>query len=78
MSTGLLPPLQGEGWGGDEANGALIDEVAARKSHPPPNLPLEGGSLFFSCEPDAARLILRDLVNATVAFAGVTYSSALP
>ncbi len=32
----------GWGWG---ANGGLIDEIATRKSHPPPNLPLEGGGV---------------------------------
>ncbi len=32
----------GGGWG---ANGGLIDEIAARKPHPPPSLPLEGGGV---------------------------------
>ena len=47
-----LPPLQGEGresdvcdWTGWGANGGLIDETTARKPHPPPDLPLEGGGV---------------------------------
>ena len=32
----------GWGWG---ANGSLIDETTARKPHPPPDLPLEGGGV---------------------------------
>ena len=32
----------GWGWG---ANGGLIDETTARKPHPPPDLPLEGGGV---------------------------------
>jgi len=28
----------------------------------------EAATLFFSCEPETARLILRDLVNATIGF----------
>ena len=32
----------GWGWG---ANGGLIDEIAAKKPHPPPDLPLEGGGV---------------------------------
>ena len=33
-----FPPLQGEGEGGDG-----LASVRARHTHPPPNLPLEGG-----------------------------------
>jgi hypothetical protein len=32
-----LPPLQGEGWGGDGVCSG------AKTTHPPPDLPLEGG-----------------------------------
>jgi hypothetical protein len=35
-----LPPLQGEGWGGDGANSA------PKLTHPPPELPLEGGGTW--------------------------------
>jgi DNA-binding phage protein len=39
---------------------------------------LEAATLFLSGEPDAARLILRDLVNATVGFEGLAQMTQKP
>jgi ABC-2 type transport system ATP-binding protein len=41
-SSALLPPLQGEGRGGDGLDGGVTTS-REDKTHPPPNLPLEGG-----------------------------------
>jgi hypothetical protein len=38
-----LPPLQGEGLGGDGVKGCGGDVVQELQAHPPPCLPLEGG-----------------------------------
>src|ERR1017187_7008205 len=38
----------------------------------------EAATLFLSGEPHTARLILRDLVNATVGFEGLAAATALP
>ncbi|MCO6059242.1 transcriptional regulator [Pseudomonas sp. MOB-449] len=38
----------------------------------------EAASLFLNGEPGAARLILRDLVNATVGFEGLAVETAKP
>ena len=38
----------------------------------------EAATLFLSGEPDTARLILRDLVNATVGFEGLASATARP
>lgn len=38
----------------------------------------EAASLFLNGEPSAARLILRDLVNATVGFEGLAAETAKP
>jgi DNA-binding phage protein len=38
----------------------------------------EAATLFLSGEPDAARLILRDLVNATVGFEGLSEMTHRP
>jgi hypothetical protein len=46
-----LPPLQGEGWGGDGLN------PAPKQSHPPPDLPLEGGGTRFASAAISARLL---------------------
>ncbi len=41
-----LPPLQGEGWGGDGFGTAeKRTYFLTHKPHPPPNLPLEGGGI---------------------------------
>ena len=41
-----LPPLQGEGWGGDGFGTAeKRPYFLTHKPHPPPNLPLEGGGV---------------------------------
>ncbi len=46
----------GWGWGADDG---LIDKIAARKTHPPPNLPLEGGGVdaygIHTITPDSHR-----------------------
>ena len=38
----------------------------------------EAATLFLNGEPDTARLILRDLVNATVGFEGLATATAKP
>ena len=38
----------------------------------------EAATLFFNGEPETARLILRDLVNATVGFEGLASATAKP
>ena len=38
----------------------------------------EAATLFLNGEPDTARLILRDLVNATVGFEGLAAATAKP
>jgi DNA-binding phage protein len=38
----------------------------------------EAASLFLNGEPDTARLILRDLVNATVGFEGLALATSKP
>ena len=38
----------------------------------------EAATLFLNGEPDTARLILRDLVNATVGFEGLALATAKP
>ena len=43
-----LPPLQGEGWGGDGVN-SVISANWQDQPHPPPNLPLEGGGTIICC-----------------------------
>jgi len=42
-----LPPLQGEGWGGDGEKNSddSADAMRSMLLHPPPNLPLEGGGV---------------------------------
>ncbi|OYW36859.1 MAG: hypothetical protein B7Z35_11415 [Hydrogenophilales bacterium 12-61-10] len=39
--TAKLPPLQGEGWGGDGVGMPI--KLLSHVPHPPPSLPLEGG-----------------------------------
>src|SRR5437667_3894920 len=38
----------------------------------------EAATLFINCEPHTARLILRELVNATVGFEGLAAETAKP
>jgi len=38
----------------------------------------EAATLFLNGEPETARLILRDLVNATVGFEGLAHQTSMP
>ena len=55
----LSRPFKGRDGAGMGCGRWLIDEIAARKTHPPPNLPLQGGGVdaygIHTITPDSHR-----------------------
>jgi MFS family permease len=77
-ASAILPPLQGEGRGGDGVDCELSTNCK-HEPHPPPNLPLEGGgtkSTKFALMPAgyAALFRNRSFVCNTLAMAAMTFA----